>query len=75
VGDGDHTVKLNGTSRAIATNRAKRKPVREYLSKQGRFAHFIDKDYELFPAPRRRAVDGLAILGRVLGVEAGHRST
>src|SRR2546422_213185 len=38
----DHTVKLNGTTRAIATGRAKRKPVREYLSQQGRFAHFTE---------------------------------
>jgi pyruvate ferredoxin oxidoreductase beta subunit len=44
----DHTVKLNGTTKSIAAGRAKRKPVREYLSKQGRFAHFIDEDYDFF---------------------------
>ena len=44
----NHTVKLNGTTRSLAAGRAKRKPVREYLSKQGRFAHFIDEDYDLF---------------------------
>ena len=44
----DHIVKLNGTTKQIAAGRFTRKPVREYLSKQGRFAHFIDEDYEHF---------------------------
>jgi len=44
----NHVVKLNGTTKAIASGRFKRKPVREYLSKQGRFAHFTDEDYAYF---------------------------
>jgi pyruvate ferredoxin oxidoreductase beta subunit len=38
---------LFGKSKGIAQGR-KRKPVREYLLKQGRFAHFTDEDIEYF---------------------------
>jgi pyruvate ferredoxin oxidoreductase beta subunit len=41
-------VSLNGTSKQIASGRVQRKPVGEYLSKQGRFAHFKDEDYAYF---------------------------
>jgi pyruvate ferredoxin oxidoreductase beta subunit len=68
----DHVVKLNGTSRALATGRAKRKPVREYLSKQGRFAHFTDEDYEFFQRRVDEQWDKWLIPGVVsFGVEAG----
>ena len=35
---------LNGPSRAIAKGMKKRKPVEEYLTRQGRFAHFTPED-------------------------------
>ena len=41
-------VKLYGKSRQIAKGLRERKPVREYLERQGRFAHFIDEDFEFF---------------------------
>jgi pyruvate ferredoxin oxidoreductase beta subunit len=41
-------VRLNGTTKSIAEGRFKRKPVREYLSRQGRFAHFTEDDYAYF---------------------------
>ncbi|MDH3317266.1 MAG: thiamine pyrophosphate-dependent enzyme [Gammaproteobacteria bacterium] len=44
----ENTVKLYGKSRQIAKGLRKRKPVREYLERQGRFAHFIDEDFEYF---------------------------
>ena len=37
-----------GRSKRIIDGQLKRKPVREYLERQGRFAHFIDEDYEYF---------------------------
>src|SRR5438045_7259316 len=68
----DHTVQLHGSSRALATGRAKRKPVREYLSKQGRFAHFKDEDYELFQRRVDEQWEQWLIPGVVsFGVEAG----
>ena len=39
---------FTGPTRNILLGRAKRKPVREYLAKQGRFAHFTDGDYDYF---------------------------
>ncbi|MFQ5879364.1 MAG: thiamine pyrophosphate-dependent enzyme, partial [Dehalococcoidia bacterium] len=42
----DGKLKLNGPSKTIATGRKPRKPVREYLLRQGRFAHFTDEDIE-----------------------------
>jgi pyruvate ferredoxin oxidoreductase beta subunit len=41
-------LKLYGKTRDIASGRFKRLPVRDYLLKQGRFAHFIDEDVEYF---------------------------
>ena len=46
----ENAVKLYGKSRQIARGLRKRKPVREYLERQGRFAHFIDEDFEYFQA-------------------------
>jgi len=43
----DGHVKYYGKTKAIVEGRA-RKPVREYLLKQGRFAHFIEDDLEYF---------------------------
>ena len=45
----DGVVKHYGKTKAIVDGR-KRKPVREYLLKQGRFAHFIEEDLEYFQA-------------------------
>ena len=39
---------LNGPSRAIAKGMKKRRPVREYLERQGRFAHFTEEDHKYF---------------------------
>ncbi len=39
---------LNGPSRAIARGIRKRKPVTEYLQRQGRFAHLTTEDLEYF---------------------------
>jgi pyruvate ferredoxin oxidoreductase beta subunit len=68
----NHTVKLNGTTKQIAAGRYHRKPVRDYLSKQGRFAHFADEDYDLF---QRRVDDQWAnwlVPGVIsFGIEAG----
>jgi pyruvate ferredoxin oxidoreductase beta subunit len=41
-------LRLNGTTKTIADGRFKRKPVRDYLSRQGRFAHFTEEDYDFF---------------------------
>jgi pyruvate ferredoxin oxidoreductase beta subunit len=43
----DGVLKFYGKSKGIAQGR-KRKPVREYLLRQGRFAHFTDEDIEYF---------------------------
>ena len=39
---------LNGPSRAIAKGIRKRKPVEQYLTRQGRFAHLTQEDMEFF---------------------------
>jgi pyruvate ferredoxin oxidoreductase beta subunit len=44
----NHTLKLYGRTKGIAEKRSKRLPVREYLLKQGRFAHFTDDDVDYF---------------------------
>ena len=44
--DGELT--LNGPSRAIARGIRKRKPVEEYLKRQGRFAHMTPEDIQYF---------------------------
>jgi len=41
-------LKLYGKTEQIANGRFKRLPVREYLLKQGRFAHFVEEDIEFF---------------------------
>jgi pyruvate ferredoxin oxidoreductase beta subunit len=41
-------LKLYGKTREIAQGRFKRLPVRDYLLKQGRFAHFTDDDIAFF---------------------------
>jgi pyruvate ferredoxin oxidoreductase beta subunit len=41
-------LKLYGKTREIAQGRFKRLPVRDYLLKQGRFAHFTDEDIDFF---------------------------
>ena len=46
----EHALKMYGKSRHIARGKVKRKPVREYLMRQGRFAHFVDEDIEYFQA-------------------------
>ena len=43
-------LKMLGKSRRIARGQLKRKPTREYLTRQGRFAHFIEEDFEYFQA-------------------------
>src|SRR5205814_159124 len=42
----DGVCNLTGPTRQIAEGRKKRKPVYEYLKRQGRFAHFADEDVE-----------------------------
>ncbi|MCH8894439.1 MAG: pyruvate synthase, partial [Chloroflexi bacterium] len=44
--DGELT--LNGPSRSIAKGIRKRKPVEDYLMRQGRFAHFTPEDIKYF---------------------------
>lgn len=44
----DRKLKLTGRTELIANGKLKRKPVRDYLLKQGRFAHFTDDDIEYF---------------------------
>ena len=41
-------LKLTGVTKQIAEGKRMRKPVREYLEKQGRFAHFKNQDYTYF---------------------------
>src|ERR671937_726476 len=45
---GKGVLKLVGKTRDIADGRVKRIPVRDYLLKQGRFAHFTDDDIDYF---------------------------
>ena len=44
----DSKLTYSGPSRAIATGRRKRKPIVEYLKRQGRFAHFTEEDVFYF---------------------------
>ena len=44
----DGEVTLNGPSRSIAKGIRKRKPVEDYLMRQGRFAHFTPEDIKHF---------------------------
>jgi len=41
-------LKLYGKTEQIASGKLKRLPVRDYLLKQGRFAHFTEEDIEYF---------------------------
>ena len=41
-------LKLYGRTKQIAEKRARRKPVRDFLLRQGRFAHFTDDDFAYF---------------------------
>jgi pyruvate ferredoxin oxidoreductase beta subunit len=41
-------IKMYGKSEQIASGKLKRLPVRDYLLKQGRFAHFTDEDISFF---------------------------
>ena len=44
----DQKLRLTGRSKLLAEKRIKRLPVRDYLLKQGRFAHFKHDDIEFF---------------------------
>ncbi|MBI3079262.1 MAG: pyruvate synthase [Deltaproteobacteria bacterium] len=44
----DGALRLTGKTRYLAEGRVRRKPVREYLIRQGRFAHFTEEDVEYF---------------------------
>ena len=46
----DGVISLNGPSRMIARGRRKRKPVYDFLKRQGRFAHFTDEDVDYYQA-------------------------
>jgi len=41
-------LKLYGKTEQIGNGKLKRLPVRDYLLKQGRFAHFTEEDIEYF---------------------------
>jgi pyruvate ferredoxin oxidoreductase beta subunit len=41
-------LKLLGKTRDIADGRTKRRPVRDFLLRQGRFAHFTEEDFDYF---------------------------
>jgi pyruvate ferredoxin oxidoreductase beta subunit len=41
-------LRLYGKTKEIAEGRYKRLPVRDYLLRQGRFAHFIEEDFDYF---------------------------
>ena len=44
----DGVLRLTGRTEQIAAGRIRRQPVRDYLLRQGRFAHFIDDDIDYF---------------------------
>ena len=46
----NRVLKLYGRTKGIAEKRSRRKPVRDYLLRQGRFAHFTDDDIAYFQA-------------------------
>ncbi|MFL5271802.1 MAG: hypothetical protein ACJ79E_07045, partial [Anaeromyxobacteraceae bacterium] len=46
----DNHLKLVDKTRDIAQGRAKRRPVKDYLLRQGRFAHFTEEDFAYFQA-------------------------
>jgi len=66
----DNILRLTGTTKSIAEGRFQRKPVREYLMRQGRFAHFTDEDIEFFQKKIDRQWDDWVIPGVIaFGVE------
>jgi len=44
----DGKLRYNGPSKMLATGRRKRKPIVEFLKRQGRFAHFVQDDIDYF---------------------------
>jgi pyruvate ferredoxin oxidoreductase beta subunit len=44
----DGVLRLTGRTEQIAAGRIRRLPVRDYLLRQGRFAHFTDDDIDYF---------------------------
>jgi pyruvate ferredoxin oxidoreductase beta subunit len=44
----DGVLRLTGRTQQIADGKIPRKPVRDYLLRQGRFAHFTDDDIDYF---------------------------
>jgi pyruvate ferredoxin oxidoreductase beta subunit len=44
----DGKLSYNGPTKNIVLGKQKRRPVREWLEKQGRFAHFTQEDYDYF---------------------------
>lgn len=44
----DGKLEYNGMTRQLVAGRRKRRPVRDYLSTQGRFAHFRDEEMDYF---------------------------
>jgi len=44
----DGVLRLTGRTQQIADKRIPRQPVRDYLLRQGRFAHFVDDDIDYF---------------------------
>ena len=46
----ERKIEMYGKSKRIANGQLKRRPVKEYLQRQGRFAHFEDEDIEYFQA-------------------------
>ena len=59
----DGVVRYYGKTKAIVEGRP-RKPVREYLLKQGRFAHFTEEDLDVLPGQGRRDVGQVGDPGR-----------
>ena len=59
----DGVVRHYGKTKAIVEGRP-RKPVREYLLKQGRFAHFNEEDLDVLPGQGRRDVEQVGDPGR-----------
>jgi pyruvate ferredoxin oxidoreductase beta subunit len=46
----DGKLSFYGQTKYLVEGRTKRLPVREYLNRQGRFAHFLDEDVDYFQA-------------------------
>ena len=61
----DGKLKMYGKSQHIASGAVKRKPVSEYLLRQGRFAHFTAEDVALVQARTDEMWEKWAIPGVV----------